>query len=323
MPAAADSRVVGCVRCGAFNRVSPQQQAEAACGGCGESLEGAAWRRKRLPRLESPQYEHPWDRRALAALEKIPGLGAAVSLFNKHGLDHVIKVEVVGSTMRVTEKNVPELLTALREVLRVLNLSDEPELYVEYGDEINGYTAGVHQPVIVLTTGALESLSRDELYFVLGHEVGHIRSSHLLYSQIALLMPVLGELIGDVTLNLGKLISRGLIAALMHWQRMAELTCDRAGLLACQDVDAGASALVKMAGLPRTHYDRLDIARDTFRQQAVRFDSFDEEWARKLAKLWAVRKRTHPWAVARASQLVQWVEAGDYECVMDLASAAS
>jgi Zn-dependent protease with chaperone function len=313
---AAERVVMGCPMCGAFNRVARGQQEEATCGGCRKPLAGATWRRSRLPLLQSKSYEHPWDRRALAALEKIPALGTAVSLFNKHGLDHIVKVECTGANLLITEQNVPEALTALREVCKVLAMPEVPELYVEYGDQINAYAAGVHQPVICLTSATIECLTRDELYFILGHEVGHIKSSHMLYTQLARLLPALGDLIGDFTLNVGSLISRGLHAALLHWYRMSELTSDRAGLLACQDVETGIRAFVKTAGLPPRHYDRIEETARGFRDQAIRFEEFDEELARRLAKMIAGSNMQHPWTVARASQLLRWAESGEYDRVM-------
>lgn len=313
------STIVGCPECGAFNRVAPGQSG-ATCGSCGGSLADATWRRLRLPGLQSAQYEHPWDRKALAALEKLPALGTAVSLFNKHGLDHIVKVEVTGSNIRVNSRNVPQVYTALREVCKVLGMEEEPELYIDHRREINAYTASVHAPVICLSQEAVESLTRAELYFLIGHEVGHIRSSHLLYQQLARLMPVFGDLIGDLTLNIGSLISRGLHAALLHWYRMSELTADRAGLLACQDVDAAIRAFTKTAGLPRSHYSRIEEAAAGFREQAIEFDSLDEELARRIAKMIAGSGMEHPWTVARASQLLRWVESRDYDMVLAAAS---
>ena len=315
--------IAGCPTCGAFNRVAEGQGASATCGGCGGSLAGSTWRRTRLPRLSPPQYEHGFERKALAGLEKVPALGTAVNLFNKHGLDHLLKVEVTGSNLRVTANNVPEAMTALREVCKVLAMAEEPELYLEPGDQISALTSGVHSPVICLTTGALEALTRDELFFVLGREVGHIRSNHLLYQQMARVLPKFGDVIGEVTLNIGKLISRGLVAALRHWCRMSELTADRAGLLACQDGGAAETAFVKMAGLPRAHYPRMGAAVEGFRRQAVEFESVDEDWGGKIARGIALSDKEHPWTVVRAAQLQSWVQTKDYDMVLSMAAAAA
>jgi len=37
------------------------------------------WMRVTISGLESREYEHPFDRRALAALEKTPGLGCCLT----------------------------------------------------------------------------------------------------------------------------------------------------------------------------------------------------------------------------------------------------
>jgi branched-chain amino acid transport system permease protein len=78
--------------------------------------------------------------------------------------------------------------------------------------------------------------------YTFAHELGHIKSGHVLYYQIAMLLPVIAELIGMATMGFGGLISLPLEIALVRWQRMSEFTADRAGILACQDVNAAMGA---------------------------------------------------------------------------------
>ena len=49
---------------------------------------------------------------------------------------------------------------------------------------------------------------------------------------------------------IGYLGLRAIIWGLEEWFRKSELSCDRAGLLAGQDVDAARRALMKLAGGP-------------------------------------------------------------------------
>ncbi|MGB9977622.1 MAG: M48 family metalloprotease [Thermovenabulum sp.] len=68
---------------------------------------------------------------------------------------------------------------------------------------------------------------------------------------MAQVFPILGEIVGSITLGAGKLLSTGLQIALLNWVRMSEFTADRAGLLTCQDPEVAASALMKLAGVPQ------------------------------------------------------------------------
>ncbi|MCM1988557.1 hypothetical protein [Oceanirhabdus seepicola] len=47
--------------------------------------------------------------------------------------------------------------------------------------------------------------------------------------------------------------------AILHWSRMAEFTADRAGLLACQNIDAPVTTTMKIAGLPLAHNSEVNL----------------------------------------------------------------
>ena len=66
-----------------------------------------------------------------------------------------------------------------------------PDLYIAPG-HINAFTAGTEKPLIVVHSGAIDSLTDDELLFVIAHELGHVKSGHVLYYQIAqFVLPVI------------------------------------------------------------------------------------------------------------------------------------
>src|SRR4030095_12718656 len=68
-------------------------------------------------------------------------------------------------------------------------------------------------------------------------------------------------------LPIGALGLRAVIAALYEWSRKAELSCDRAGLLATQDPAAALRCHMKIASGGRL--DQLDIA--AFRAQGEEY----------------------------------------------------
>ena len=47
--------------------------------------------------------------------------------------------------------------------------------------------------------------------------------------------------------------------ALKNWNRQAEITSDRAGLICCQNLDAAKHALVKLALGAKTLYEQIDM----------------------------------------------------------------
>jgi Zn-dependent protease with chaperone function len=101
---------------------------------------------------------------------------------------------------------------------------------------INAFTVGSENPIVVLNTKTVECLTEAELRFILGHEVGHIKSQHSLYHWIArFILPYIGDTLGKATFGIGKIFTAPLQLALLSWSRKSELTADRAGLLACQN----------------------------------------------------------------------------------------
>jgi len=296
------------------------------CSHCGQritapSLVGSGGRAAvpgepvRLPGLNPVAYEHPFDTRALDALQKTPGLGRLVAKLNELSVERLMRIQYTGSNLRVGPACLPQLHGELVATCDVLHLPQLPQLYVEWDDKVDASTAGVKETIIVLTAGCVDRLSEGERAFVVGHEVGHIKSEHVLYHQIGQLLPVLGDIVGSATLGLGELLSKPLELALCHWSRMSELTADRAGLLACQDLGAAVRAFMKMAGLPESLADEADPS--SFIAQAREFQGYELDSLDKAARLLLSVDQTHPWTVMRAAELLKWVESGEYQAVIE------
>lgn len=204
--------------------------------------------------LHPLEYEHPFDAKALDALQKTPGLHLLVRQFHKHMVERMITVEYTGSNIRVTAENYPEIYQIFDKACERINLPARPDFYLEWSYGINGFTIGVDHPIVVLASGSVDLLSKEELLFVIGHELGHVKSRHQLYHQIGSYFPMLADTVGQATLGTSKLITTPMRLALMHWERMSEFTADRAGLLACQDLEVAARVMMKMAGMPINYY---------------------------------------------------------------------
>jgi len=268
----------------------------------------------RIPGLHPAEYEHPFDKAALDALEKTRGLELVVRKFHEYGIERVLRIRHTGSNLKVTPRSVPELWDAMQECCAVLDLRDAPDLYVEPGDILQGTSVGVGRPLVVVTTACVEALTPAELRFMLGREVGHIKSQHALYHDLGSVLPILADLLGSATMGVGTLLGMGLQAALLKWVRMSDYTADRAGLLACQDVPAATMALAKVAGLPQRLYETFDT--NEWVAQARDFEAFDGMYDRlvKFATLFWDEKPS--WAVVRAHEFLKWVESGQYHAVL-------
>ena len=128
-----------------------------------------------------------------------------------------------------------DLHRTYKNCCEVLNLDKSPDLYIRQDPKVNAFVAGVEKPIIIINSGCVDLLTEDELIFILGHELGHIKSQHILYHQMAAMLPIIGDIVGNATLGLGGILSTSLQVALLNWKRKSEFTADRAGILSCQN----------------------------------------------------------------------------------------
>jgi hypothetical protein len=267
--------------------------------------------RRELSGLSAAEFEHLLDREALEVVKGLPGLETLVARTREHVFERVARLIRTGSNVRVTRKGFPRLAALYEEACRVLDLRFVPPLYVAPDESLHARTAGVEAPVVVMSSESIDLLSTTETLFLLGRELGHLKSGHNFYSELAEALPHLGCVAEQVTTDGGA----ELAAALRRWRGASELTKDRAGLLVCQDRAAALRAMMKMAGLPVSHYRHMDLT--AFVEQAKEVGEFDGDSSDWLAKMTRSADREHPWMVMRAAELLRWEEHGGYDRVLD------
>lgn len=261
--------------------------------------------KKILIGLDHSQYEHPFDKKALAALEKTPGLNAVGKFITKHMVECVYTVQYTGSHLKVTSDNYPKIHEYLHYAAQILDVKNVPELYIEWGYNINACTVGAENPIIVLNSGLIDLCNDDEIMFIIGHELGHVKSNHMLYHMMA---QVINYIIDSIPF--GSIAAAPLQYALYYWDRMSEFTADRAGLLCCQNKEAAINSFMKMSGMPIKQFN--DMNYQSFIQQASDFKHLDYEGLNKLIKLISIADSTHPWTVMRAAELLNWINDDEF-----------
>ncbi|MDX6358433.1 MAG: hypothetical protein QOH37_1487 [Nocardioidaceae bacterium] len=268
-----------------------------------------AKRRVNLTDISSRAWEHPADQGALVALRKLKGFDKLIRMMSGLINERAVRLELLGSAVRVDERQFPVLHRLLTEVGATLDASELPELYVRATPTFNAETIGMDKPVIVLDSGLVGLLDEEELRFVIGHELGHALSGHAVYRTLLLRMLSLTGLLAAIPL--GGVGIRVIVAALMEWSRKSELSADRAGLLATQDPAAAFRAHMKLAS--GGHLDELDQT-SFFAQGAEYAGSSDIRDS--VLKLLLIERRTHPFAVSRAAELRNWVDSGAYTTIL-------
>ncbi|MCK6544996.1 M48 family metallopeptidase [Myxococcota bacterium] len=270
-------------------------------------------RLKMLKGLSAEQFQHPWDRDATRALESVPGFSLLMQKVMEYSLERVFYLENVASHVRVSEKNFPRVHKYARWAAQILDL-ELPEVYVSLDPQPNAYTYGSTKPFITVTSGLIEALNEEEQFYVVGHEMGHIKCGHTLYTLMANSIGVLVELVGQATFGVGRLVGTGIELALYDWQRKAELSADRAGLLCVQNDRAAFRSLMRLAGGARQLDAELDL--DAFLAQSRAYEDADESKLNRVYKLLITAFRSHPYTIMRAKHLDDWVTAGGYAALV-------
>lgn len=257
--------------------------------------------KKILTGLDHTQYEHPFDKAALSTLESTPGLSLVGNFITKHTIERIYTVQHTGSGLKVTKDSYPQIYEYLEYACRILDIKKIPDLYLQWNYNINAQTVGSENPIIVINSGLIDLCDDDEIMFVIGHECGHIKSNHMLYHMMAQVINMCIDMI-----PFGSIAAAPIQYALYYWDRMSEYTADRAGLLCCQKPTVCIRALSKMAGVPLSFHDKIDV--NAFIAQAQEFKGLDYDALSKTIKLLAIADNSHPWTVMRAAQLIDWIQ---------------
>lgn len=262
-----------------------------------------------LTDISSRAWEHPADRGALNALRQLRGFDFVVKKLFALWNERALRLVYVGSAIRVDHRQFAGVYQTHMEAAAALDVRDVPALYV-YADPVpRAMTIGLDVPFVVVTSGLVDLLDEDELRFVLGHELGHAVSGHAVYTTM--LMRLLSVTGAWSWVPFGALGLRALVAALYEWQRKAELSGDRAGLLATQDPAAALRVHMKLAG--GGHLDDLDIT--AFRAQGDEYLG-SPDVRDSVLKLLLLEARSHPFMVVRAAELQRWIDDGAYTRVL-------
>jgi Zn-dependent protease with chaperone function len=177
-----------------------------------------------------------------------------------------MRLNFLASSVKVSERQFPHIHQMLLDGAYILDMDTVPELFVTQTPLVNAMALGTNQPFIVINSGLVDLLDPEELRAVIGHELGHVLSGHAVYRTMLYNLILLAQRIA--WMPIGYIGLRAIIWGLEEWYRKSELSCDRAGLLAGQDVEASRRVLMKLAGGSRL----AEMNADAFHEQAREYD---------------------------------------------------
>jgi Zn-dependent protease with chaperone function/competence protein ComGC len=154
----------------------------------------------------------------------------ALLIWLGHGL---LIAHLRAEAVRVDENQLPQLHAAFLNACQKLGVTKIPQLYVlQAGGALNAFaTKFSGRNFVVVYSDFLEAFGPDspELRFILGHELGHIKSNHI-WKRTLLAPGIFAPLIGPAYL------------------RACEASCDRYGAFAAETLDGALHAMLTLSG---------------------------------------------------------------------------
>ena len=268
-----------------------------------EQLE-SAWK---LDGISPRAYQHPADRAATAALQKVPYLDQVVRKLVALGYERALRTFALGASVRLGQDQLPHIWVLHRQVFNTLDMERVPNLYMTQFPFANAAAIGVEKPIVVVNSELIRILDEDGRRVVLAHEAAHVHSDHVLYQTALIILLRLGLSVVRLPLLAG-LPLLAIQLALLEWFRAAELSCDRAAALVTRDPNAVCRALMTMSAGEAAE----DLNLDAFIAQAMDYDTGGSGLER-LTKLMQDLQLTHPMPVRRVRLLLDWVHEGEYD----------
>ena len=238
-----------CAHCGAYSKIE-----RIFCLRC---------RRRIIPLtpydITINDFIHPQDQENLEVLKGSPLLSFAVKQAVINRQSKKMREWLRRNAIRV--KPLSKIDTLIRNCGEILAIHMLPETYIIPSKDVNAFTFGSDDnPTMALTSAMLKVLNEQELRAVIGHELAHIKSKHLIYHTLAESLArgagMLASFIGSGLLSLT--IELPIRMLLLAWHRESEISADRASLLVVKDPTVIESLMRKLMQHSRESEDPLE-----------------------------------------------------------------
>jgi Zn-dependent protease with chaperone function len=250
-----------CTECGTPQSMSPQAVAYygcATCGGDGSRLPAhvvycarCRWLRPLAPDYYMDTQAFLWslDAQAMTVLESLgPVTAAARALSGRVGRPWF---EATVNGIRLSDQQFPDIFTLGIRAARIMGLRQMPELYISGEMLWDAMTLGSDEQAFIVLGSVLTYFKGDEMLYLLGREMGHIRAGHVMWRTASKFVTgsthMNRSVMGSGLLNVltpGKMLENVIDAPIMAWARHSEITADRAGLLVTGNVEVARKVLM-------------------------------------------------------------------------------
>ena len=242
--------------------------------------------------------------------------------------DYELTVRMMRQGVLVTEKQFAWVKSEVDACARILHISPAPAVFIVGRGGMKADAVNFKTPFIVLPSELVDKSSPKALRFAIGRQMGHIKCGHVFYKILT------SEASGSLEFVLGKWGQELLNAffgkvsdlALVDWILAHEISADRAGLIACQDLSVAQRALlnfklaISFEGIELNVEDYLEQAKIAQKKQKLTLERLPEPVQNGFGR-WQRSERLQaeqPFILRRIKALQEYAESEAYQKLFEL-----
>ena len=288
-------------------------------------------------KLEAEDFQLPQDKELLTKFDsiKIPALirpmlkteeEYVVPWLRQHTADvqdYELTIKMMRQGVLVTEKQFAWVKSEVDACAKILHISPPPAVFIVGKGGMKAAAVNFKTPFIVLPSELIDKSSPNALRFAIGRQMGHIKCDHVFYKTLT------SEASGSLELVLGKwgqellnsFFGKITDLVLVDWILAHEISADRAGLIACQDLAVAQRALlnfnlaISFEGIKLNVEDYLEQAKIAQKKQELILENLPEPVQKGIGR-WQRSKRlqsANPFILQRIKALQAYAESEAYQ----------
>lgn len=229
-------------------------------------------------RIDPMAFQHPQNKLLADELNKDNAFNKIVEYISKNSIERELRVLYVSSYFRGTEKSMPKFFKMLNEACEMFGVEKRPEVFFARDYNILSKTKGMDNPMMLMSTEALATMSDPVLWAFVASGVSMLRTNYCTVQMVEEFLPIAGLVIPKIAL-------KPLSLLLSKWRASIEFTNDRASLVASCDFNTAIRGM--LAGeMPREALERIDFSDPScaYMQQCIQYTNMQMGKVAKAAR---------------------------------------